>query len=205
MHDVAEIGIERSAAFPLWKSPTAVGQFVPYGRRDRALWPVRVQTLENCRIGCLRDGRGDDAGVEKICELQSVTLRPVVLSRAPAAKWLSTPISSSECGLEECLVRVAEMHTRSSESLEFPARDKDRNWLPAAGQFDLDTGFGLIDNLGKSGSRFCDRISSRHALSVHPDVHERNRQLMKTKVTGTGPVRCHEHLGGMLKFYREAA
>ena len=78
---------------------------------------------------------------------------------------------SERMGLEECLVRITEMHTLSSESLEFAARDKDRNRLPAAGQFNLDTGFGLIDDSGKSGSRFSDRISSRHPLSVHPGVH----------------------------------
>jgi hypothetical protein len=103
VHDVAEISLQRRAAFPLRKSPRPVGQFVPYESRDRALWTVHVQTLENGWIGCLRDGRGDDARVEKICDLQSVTLRPVVLSRAAAAKSLSRPISSSEWVLRNFL------------------------------------------------------------------------------------------------------
>ena len=132
VHDVAEISLQRRAAFPLRKSPRPVGQFVPYESRDRALWTVHVQTLENGWIGCLRDGRGDDARVEKICDLQSVTLRPVVLSRAAAAKSLSRPISSSEWVLRNVLY-VVEMRTLSSEPLEFAARDEDRNRLPAAG------------------------------------------------------------------------
>ena len=66
---------------------------------------------------------------------------------------------SERMGFQECLVRITEMHTLSSEPLEFAARDKDRNRFPAAGQFDLDAGFGLIDDSRKSGSRFSDRVS----------------------------------------------
>jgi hypothetical protein len=42
VHDVAEISLQCCAAFPLWKSPTPIGQFVPDGRGDRALWTVHV-------------------------------------------------------------------------------------------------------------------------------------------------------------------
>ena len=85
-------------------------------------------------------------------------------------------------GLEELPVRVAEMQTRPSKSLEFPARDEDRNRLPTTGQFNLDAGFRLIDNSGKSGSRFSDRVSLRHTSNVHQDVHSCNGGMPLARV-----------------------
>lgn len=96
-HDVTEIRFERVAALAFGKPATTIGEFVPDGRRKCALGTVLVQTFKNRRVRPLGDRDRDDACVEKICERQRDTLRPVVLSRVEAAKSSSTPISRSEC------------------------------------------------------------------------------------------------------------
>jgi hypothetical protein len=96
VHDVMEIGLERGAALALWQPPTAVDELMPDWRGDCALRTVLVETLKNRRVWSLRDRDRDDACVEKICERQRSTLRPVVLARAELAKSSSTPISRRE-------------------------------------------------------------------------------------------------------------
>lgn len=103
VHDVPEIGLKRGAALAFWKPPTPIGKLVPHRRRNCALGTVLVETLENCRVRCLRYGRGNDASVEKIRESQRDTFRPVVLSRVEPAKSSSTPISRRECVLRNFL------------------------------------------------------------------------------------------------------
>jgi hypothetical protein len=96
-HDVTEKRVEGVAALALGKPAAAIGELVPDGRRNRALETVFNQTFKNRRVRPLGDRDRDDAGVEKICERQSDTLRPVVRSRVAPAKSSSTPISRSEC------------------------------------------------------------------------------------------------------------
>ena len=52
--------------------------------------------------------------------------------------------------LEELPVSVAEMQTLSAEAFEFPMRDKHGNQLTSACQFDLDTRFSVVDDLGQT-------------------------------------------------------
>jgi hypothetical protein len=50
--------------------------------------------------------------------------------------------------LEELSVRVAEVQALSPEPLEFSMRDKHRNRVTSARQFDFDTSFSLVDDPG---------------------------------------------------------
>jgi hypothetical protein len=95
-HDVAEIRLERRAALAFRQSPTSIGEFVPDWRCNGALRTALVQTLKNRCVRCLRDRGRHDTCVEKICEIQRDTLRPVVRSRVEAAKSSSTPMSRRE-------------------------------------------------------------------------------------------------------------
>ena len=49
---------------------------------------------------------------------------------------------------EELPVSVAEMQALSPEPLEFPMRHNHGNRLTSARQFDFDTSFSLVDDLG---------------------------------------------------------
>ena len=61
--------------------------------------------------------------------------------------------------------------------------------------------------LGESTSALPSARSSHHYHEERPHQGLGNELIApKTTLTGTGPVRCHERLGGVLKFYhREAA
>jgi hypothetical protein len=97
LHDVTEIRFERGPALSLGQASTAIREFVPDWRRNRALRTALVQMFKNHAIGSFGDRGRNDAGVEEITERHRDTLRPVVLSRVETAKSSSTPISFTEC------------------------------------------------------------------------------------------------------------
>ncbi len=97
LNDVPEISVERGAALAFRQPSTPERELVPDWRSDCALRTVLVETLKNRRVRSLRDRGRDDARVEKICERQRDTFRPVVLSRVEAAKSRSMPTSRREC------------------------------------------------------------------------------------------------------------
>ena len=55
VHDVPEIGFDCGAALAFWQPPTPIGELAPDWRRNPAFRTVFVETLRNCRLGCLRD------------------------------------------------------------------------------------------------------------------------------------------------------
>src|SRR5262249_407832 len=94
-HDFIEVGLKGGPSSSSGHSPTLVGQFVPHRRSNRALRAKLIESLNDRRIGPLRDWDGHDARVQQIAQRHRTTLRPVVLPRTADAKSPSSPISSS--------------------------------------------------------------------------------------------------------------
>ena len=92
--------------------------------------------------------------------------------------------------------------------LLLPARSPNLNAF--AERFVLSVKSECLDRivpLGEAHLRAAVRAFVHHYHEERPHQGLGNDLIAaKTKLTGTGPVRCHEHIGGILKFYyREAA
>ncbi len=94
--DLPDVRIQGRAASASGQPADTIGQFVPDGCRDRAFSLAPVQPLEDFRMGRLRYRQRDDARVQKVCDAQKPTSRPVSFARSDRTNASSRPTSSRE-------------------------------------------------------------------------------------------------------------